>query len=176
MLLLALVLAATTAAAEPPRAWDGTLRYRVGHDPSWSARSLDESQWIEASFDKLPQPDDSLWVRLKLDLTEFKVKPGHPFGIYFGGMASHEIWWDGEKIGGGGVVGRTKASEVPGPIEAHYHVPDRLIAPGMHTVAIRMSVFHRGFSPVHGYWGIQLGNYDRIIAMRTRTAQSPSRR
>ena len=170
MLLLALVFAATAAAAERAP-WDGTVRYRIGDDPSWASPSLDESGWTNSAFHLLPEhPNDALWIRLKVDLTTFRVTPGHPFGIYWGGLASHEIWWDGEKIGGGGVVGRTKAAEVPGPIEAHYHVPDRLIGPGVHTIALRTSAFHRGFSPVNGYWGVGAGNYDRIIASRTSTA------
>jgi Histidine kinase len=170
MLLAALVLA-TTVAAAPPEPWDGTIRYQVGDDPAWASPAFDDSQWPAGVFESLPQkPNDVLWVRVKLDLRVFKVKAGHPFGIYFGGLASHELYWDGEKIGGGGVVGRTRDAERPGPVEAHYHVPDRLVAPGFHTVAVRMSAFHRGFSPMNGYWGITIGNYDRIIAMRTRTA------
>jgi hypothetical protein len=37
-------------------------------------------------------------------------------------------------------------------------------------VTMRMSAFHRGFSPLHGFWGVMAGNYDRVVAMRTRTA------
>ena len=154
-----------------PSPWDGTIRYRIGDSPSWASPTLDDSKWATATFDTLPQnPGDVLWVRVRLDLTTFKVKDGRPFGVYYGGLASHELFWDGEKLGGGGVVGRTKETEVPGPIEAHYYVPQRLIAPGVHTVALRMSAFHRGFSPVNGFWGILVGNYDRILASRTASA------
>jgi hypothetical protein len=122
----------------------------------------------------VPHPNDSVWLRWKIDLTDFERKPGRPFGLYFGALASHEIWWDGELIGRGGVVGRTKETETPGPVEAHYQVPDRLVTPAVHTVAIRASAFHRGFSPMNGYWALILGNYDRILEMRTRTAHLAS--
>lgn len=168
MLLAALLLAAT-AAADP---WDGTIRYRIGDDRSWSSPTLDDGAWTTARFETLPQkPGDALWVRVRFDLTEFKVKDGRPFGIYYGGLASHELFWDGVKLGGGGVVGRTAAQEVPGAIEAHYHVPQHLVGPGVHTLALRMSAWHRGFSPIHGFWGVSVGNYDRILAMRAGTAQ-----
>lgn len=155
-----LLLLATPASAEVT---DGWLHYRIGdEDGPWTTTR---------SFDTLPQkPGDVLWVRVPLDLTDYKRAPGRPFGLYYGGLASHELWWDGVKIGSGGVVGRTKEAEVPGPIEAHYQVPDALVGPGKHTVTMRMSAFHRGFSPIHGFWGIIIGNYDRIVAMRTRSA------
>ena len=171
MLLASLLLASTVAAAPAAEPWDGSLRYRVGDDRSWSSTKLDESQWTAGTFDKLPRDaKDAVWVRFDIDLREFKVAAGHPFGIYVGGMFSYELFWDGEKIGAGGVVGRSKAAETAGPIEAHFQVPDRLIAPGIHTVALRTSAFHRGFSPLYGYWGVMFGNYDRIVATRTRSA------
>ncbi|MBL8113896.1 MAG: histidine kinase [Acidobacteria bacterium] len=85
-------------------------------------------------------------------------------------MASHEIWWDGTLIGGSGVVGRTKEAEIPGRIESHYQVPDRLVTPGVHTIAVRASAFHRGFSPQAGYWELVGGNYDTILEARSRDA------
>jgi hypothetical protein len=161
-LFLAIVLFATTASAID---WDGP-RLRVGHDPSWSSPALDDSSWQQLSLNDVPQANDSIWLRWKIDLTKYKRAPGKPFGLYFGALASHEVWWDGELIGRGGVVGRTKDTEIPGPIEAHYQVPDRLATPGVHTVAVRASAFHRGFSPGNGYWALVVGNYDKIIAMR----------
>ncbi|HVS29823.1 MAG TPA: histidine kinase [Thermoanaerobaculia bacterium] len=161
---LAMLLFATTASA-----WDGP-RMRVGHDPAWASPQLDDSSWTPVDLNDVPQPNDSVWLRWTIDLTEFERKPGRPFGIYFAALASHEIWWDGELIGRGGVVGRTRETETPGPVEAHYQVPDRLVTPAVHTVAIRASAFHRGFSPRHGYWTLIAGNYDRILERRTGSA------
>jgi hypothetical protein len=150
-------------------AWDGP-HVRVGDDPAWSSPALDDSAWTRMEIESVPQPNDSVWLRWKIDLTDYKRAPGRPFGLYFGALASHEIWWDGELIGRGGVVGRTKETEVPGPIEAHYQVPDRLVTPGVHVVAIRASAFHRGFSPIHGYWSLIIGNYDKLVTMQTGSA------
>ena len=143
---------------------------RIGHDPSWSSPALDDSSWTRVELSDVPQTNDSVWLRWKIDLTEYKRAPGRPFGLYFAAIASHEVWWDGVRIGGSGVVARTKEGETPGLIEAHYQVPDRLVTPGVHTVAIRTSAFHRGFVPVHGYWSMMVGNYDRILSMRTNDA------
>lgn len=135
---------------------------RVGDQPSWQRVALD----------KVPHPGDAIWLRATVDLSKLDRRPARPLAIYFAGLASHELWWDGERIGGGGVVARTKYGEVPGPIEAHYQVPDRLASPTTtHTVVIRASAFHRGFVPRHGYWGIVLGDYDRIAMMRIASAR-----
>jgi len=106
-------------------------------------------------------------VRESVDLRKIKRAPGHPYGIYFAGLASHEVFWDGVRIGGGGVVGRTAAEEVPGPIEAHYAIPEQLATPGVHTLEMRSSAFHRGFTPLRGYWLLHVTDYDSIVHGRT---------
>ena len=55
--------------------------------------------------------------------------PRPPRAVYVAALASHEVWWDGTLIGRGGVVGAMPASEVPGPVEAWYGIPDSLSAP-----------------------------------------------
>ena len=102
---------------------------------------------------------------------EVAVPPGlrrefQPLGIYFGGLASHELIWDGEKIGQGGVVGCRAEDERPGPIEAHYQLPDRLAAPGTHRLEVRASALNRGFVPTIGYWAVVAGDYEEIVEMR----------
>ena len=161
-LILAILLFAATASAAP-QDWVGP-RVRIGDDPSWSSPTLDDSSWTLMEIEQVPQAKDALWMRWRIDLTNYKRAPGKPFGIYFAAMASHEIYWDGELLGRGGVVGRTKETEIAGPIEAHYHVPDRLATLAPHIVAIRASAFHRGFSPVRGYWALIVGNYDKLLA------------
>ena len=109
-------------------------------------------------------------VRETVDLREMKRVPGHPLAVYFAGLASHEAYWDGVRIGGSGVVGRTAAEEVPGLIETHYAIPEQLATPGLHTLELRASAFHRGFTPRHGYWQFGVIDYDRIVTARTRGA------
>ena len=171
-MLLALVLAAGVvhASGVPPAIYVEGPRMRIGHDPAWASPAYDDSSWPLVNLNDVPHPGDSVWLRWRVDLTKYQRPAGRPFAIYFGAIASHEIWWDGELIGRGGVVGRTKEEEIPGPIEAHYQVPDRLLTPAVHVVAIRGSAFHRGFSPLHGYWTIVLGNYDKIVTWRRERA------
>ena len=161
VVLAAFVFAlATTASAATPYVVIEQVEMRVGDDPSWQSTTLSE----------VPHPGDAIWLRAKVDLTDLERRPGRPLGIYFGGMASHELFWDGQRIGGGGVVARTKEGETPGPIETHYQIPDALASLTTHTVTIRASAFHRGFVPRNGYWTIIVSDYDRIAEMRTYSA------
>ncbi|HEV7240886.1 MAG TPA: histidine kinase [Thermoanaerobaculia bacterium] len=120
-------------------------------------------------FDDMSSVQEIGEVRFRqtIDLRKVERELGHPYGIYYGSLASHEIFWDGVRIGGGGIVGRTKAEEVPGPIEAHYAIPEHLATPGLHTLEMRSSAFHRGFSPAHGYWAVFVADYDAIVKSRT---------
>jgi hypothetical protein len=155
-----LILASLIAPVEGPR-------MRIGHDPSWASRSFDDASWPLVAIDDVPHRGDSVWLRWKVDLARFERTPGRPLGIYFAALASHELYWDGERIGGSGVVGRSKETEVPGAIQAHFYVPDRLATRGVHTVAIRASAFHRGFSPLHGYWDLAVGDYDTLVTSQS---------
>ena len=164
------------AVALPLRAADTTLvsldgfQMKVGHDDRWSSVDFDDRDWQRVDLKDVPATSDSVWLRKTVDTTKLVRKPGRPQALYFAAIASHEIWWDGERIGSGGVVGRTAGAEIPGPIEAHYQIPDRLAGPGVHLVAIRTAAFHRHFSPRRGYWAILIGDYDAIAALNTRSS------
>ena len=141
---------------------------KSGHDARWSTTGFDDSGWDVVDLKDVPALNDSVWLRKRVDTTKLHRRPDRPLGLYFAAIASHEIWWDGERIGAGGVVGRTAETETPGPIEAYYQIPDRLAAPGVHLLAVRTSAFHRHFQPRRGYWAILIGDYDRIAALNQR--------
>ena len=151
----------------------GRLAMRLGDDTSWSRPDLDDSQWAEVSLVDVPESAGVLWLRAPIEVGESATLPGHPFGVYFAALASHEIWWDGELIGRGGAPAATAEEERPGPIQAHYVVPDRLARPGRHVVALRLSAHHRHFRPSVGYWTLLAGDYDEILRV-SRSAASTS--
>lgn len=141
------------------------FRIHPGFDPRWTQPSFDDSTWRTTAFESIRETGE-ITLRDTVDLTKTRRVEGHPLALYVGGMFSYEIWWDGERIARGGVVGRTKAEEKPGPIEAHYQIPDRLAGPGPHSIVIRSSAFHRGFRPHHGYWAVFAADYDRVAGAR----------
>ena len=162
-----LVLTATLTGCSPGPAFDlinaRSFRIQAGDDPSWAAPDFDDGGWQRTTLAEVPEPEGILWLR-----TEIEVLPRHraenrPQGLHFSGMASYEIFWDGELVARGGVPAVRAEDEVPGPIQAHYVVPDRLAGPGRHEIAIRTSAHHRHFSPVVGYWALLVGDYDTIV-------------
>jgi hypothetical protein len=154
-----LLLTLLAAAAQALGVWTDEVDIRVGDGP-----------WVRGTLSDIPEVNDVVWLRARLDLREMKRTPGHPLAIYWGAMASHELWWDGVLLGKGGVVGHSKESEVPGPIEAHYQIPDALATPAVHTVLLRTSAFHRGFHPRNGYWTMGVADYDALLKALTHSA------
>ena len=135
---------------------------KVGDDPAWSSPDLDDSDWELVHLSDVPEADSVVWLRAEIELRPEHLVEGRPLGIFYAAMATHEIWWDGERIGRGGVVGGSAAEEVPGPVQAHYVIPPQLASPGVHALALRTSAFHRHFHPQVGFWVVILGEYDRI--------------
>ena len=171
MALLSVCLLVTTAGAEAAHAAE-ILRVqdfvmRTGDDPAWSTTGYDDADWQAVRFHDVPQTDSVVWLRTIVDLQPSHLAEGQPLGIYIAALASHEIWWDGELLARGGIVGSTPESEQPGPIQAHYLIPERLAAVGPHALAVRTSAFHRHFRPQTGYWYVFLGPYDRIARADT---------
>jgi hypothetical protein len=168
-MLLALLLFAATTQTMPLVSVED-VRVHAGDDVTWATPAFDDTSWPRMHLDEVPHPDDAVWIRARVDLTHLARAADHPLGIQFSGLASHELFWDGERIGGSGIVARTKAGEQPGRIETQVQVPDRLATAGMHTLAIRASAFHRGFRPRNGYWTVLVGDYDLLRDLHTRRA------
>jgi hypothetical protein len=169
MLLFLLLMAVQTPAASPVVLVE-EVRMHVGDDPTWATPQFDDGLWKLVAFEDVPHPNDVVWMRARVDLRPLERQPGHPIGIHFGGLASHELWWDGERIGGSGVVARNRSEERPGKLESQVQIPDRLATPAIHTLAVRASAFHRGFAPRNGYWNIVIGDYDLLRDLHTRRA------
>src|SRR5690349_9046672 len=157
-------------AAALPIVYVDEVRMHAGDNAAWASPVFDDSSWQRMPVDAVPHAGDAVWLRARVDLTSLQRDPHHPLGIQFSGLASHELYWDGVRIGGSGVVARTAVAEKPGRIETQVQVPDRLATPGVHTIAIRASAFHRGFQPRNGYWTILVGDYDLLRDLHTRRA------
>ena len=110
---------------------------KVGDDLRWAQPSWDDRDWPEVQFQLVPQANDIVWFRAKIRLLPGHFIAEHPLGVYFAALASHEIYWDVFLIGRGGKPARVAQNEVPGPIQTHYVLPERLATPGVHTIAIR---------------------------------------
>ncbi len=150
--LLLFGLLATAAQADrtglshlaPTDAWVGfpELRFQRGDDPAWARADYDDSAWTRLPANRLPSHDGVYWVRLRV-----RREPGEAErdAVIVAVVASYEIFWDGRRIGHSGVVGRTRAEEVAGPLDNVFRIPDELAGPGEHVIALRLSSQRTGF-------------------------------
>ncbi len=166
-LVLGTIGVLTVAGCESP-AFEGrfysTFSISTIDRPDNANESFEAASWRTVDLDVLPQPDPDpvLWLRTEVDLAPNDSRDGRPLGLAFGALASHEIYWDGERIGSGGIVGQRPDDEEPGPLEALYAIPDRLATPGRHVVALRTSAHHRGFRPRSGFWYLAIGDFEQL--------------
>lgn len=121
-------------------------RIKRGDDPSWADAELDESDWqlpqpkdgifYEGPFDDIP--DGIFWVRVKVVINANWVRRRID-SICNQIKGAREIYWDGRMIDSSGVVGLNRGSETPG-LNIHWaSIPEQLLTPGVHQIAVRVS-------------------------------------
>lgn len=152
-----LVLALLAAPAHAGTLDVASFRLQAGDDPRWAAPDFDDHAWPLTTLHDVTAAGGPLWLRATVELAPSR----EPRGVLFAGLASHELYWDGAPIGAGGVVGHDAASEVAGPIVMRHWIPGDP-APGRHTLALRLSAFHRNVPVAQPLWLVLVGSYDRL--------------
>ena len=111
---------------------------KLGDDPLWASPDLDHQNWDHSGF---TTEVGNYWVRCKIefppDIGTFQTP-----GIQVISTGSFEVFWDGQLIGKNGIVGKSKAEEVPGTFLSRFAIPDSLLEVGDHVVAFRVSNYH----------------------------------
>jgi hypothetical protein len=165
--LIAAAIGVAVPAGALPMVSQQTFRMNVGDNPRWADPALDDAAWPVVRLGDVPETDGIVILRAKVHLEAGDFVTGLPTAVFFGALASYELAWDGVVIGRGGRPSATPAEEIPGPIEAHWAVPDRLASDGEHLVALRCSAHHRHFHPGTGYWTLLIGSYDTVLKATT---------
>jgi sensor histidine kinase YesM len=57
-------------------------------------------------------------------------------------ITAYEIYWDGIKVTQNGTLGKNREDEIPGLFQCRSILPARLLAPGTHTLILRISNYH----------------------------------
>lgn len=167
MRFIALVMLIATAVVGARAAHGATIdldrvRVQAGDDPRWAAPDFDDAAWPSTTFSEVTAAGGPIWLRAAITVEPGAFAADRPIGILFAGLASHEVYWDGVRVGAGGVVGDAEAREVPGPIAARHWLPGQLAAPGRHVVALRLSAFHRNIPVRRPLWIVRVGSYDQL--------------
>jgi hypothetical protein len=125
---------------------------RGGH-PRGADPLVDDAAWPRELLWNVSR--EPLWIRIPIRLDAADTQ--RQLGVYVGALASHEVWWDGRRIGASG----TAASA--GPIDNFYPIDSR--AAGMHLLAIR--ILPGPDAPSRGFFqGIAIGDYPHLVRSR----------
>lgn len=102
---------------------------------SWAARHFNDKEWSE---DRGNTSSKIFWSRTHLDLRQIENEL-LPLGIQIETFGAFEVFWDGVFIGNNGQIPKNGKPEIPGTESSYYRIPDSLIKPGVHVVAMRSS-------------------------------------
>lgn len=173
---LALLLVATGSASAQSGVTrsrvEPTGRYRVGDDVRWAEPEWDDSDWERAPLGVPPDTAAVVWLRVRVTVGETDASAS-ALGLAVLAVAAREVYWDGVFIGRSGRVGADRASEVPGPIDALFPVPDSLSSSGPHVVAVRMSTFRRPASVHYYVQHVAVGDLRVLASVPLRAAVLP---
>ncbi|HWA24238.1 MAG TPA: histidine kinase [Lacunisphaera sp.] len=167
------------------------FRFKLGDDPRWSARDWDDSDWpVIGTTDGRPRPRLEVlparagvfWMRYRVERSTLpgyhpgvasylwpRDEPGAPINsIFLPGTLSYELYWDGRLIGRAGVVGNSRETEIPGPLDNTMLIPEELLGPGPHVVAMRASNYHYNFPADRVWVNLTMGNYTSRLKYEAR--------
>ena len=159
-LILAARLPAAAPADSPTPARSQDVRIMVGDDPRWAATDWDDRNWPKLNPRETPGRAGIYWVRWRVAwLGQHLVVPDaearerlralpadRPINAIRGATAcSFDFYWDGRLLLRNGVVGSSRAAEVPGRVDTLISIPSDLLGPGPHLAAVRISSYHFNF-------------------------------
>lgn len=109
--------------------------YKMGDHMTWAAKNYNDKDWSQIRGNT---SDKIFWSRTQLNLRKVENKL-QPLGLQIESFGSFELYWDGVLIGKNGKIPKNGKPEVPGTECSYYIIPDSLISPGFHTIAMRSS-------------------------------------
>ncbi|MFP3597173.1 histidine kinase [Chryseobacterium sp. SIMBA_029] len=131
--------------------------YKTGDDAAWAAKNYNDKDWSPSRGDT---SDRIFWSRTHLDLRPVE-NDLPPLGLQIESFGAFEVYWDGVLIGRNGQLPKNGNPEIPGTESSYYRIPDHLISPGLHTVAMRSS--QSLFPDMQRSIGFTIDHYPRLI-------------
>lgn len=136
---------------------DPVSLYKTGDDMTWASKNYIEKDW---STFRGNTADKIFWSRTHLDLRQVENQLT-PLGLQIESFGSFEVYWDGILIGKNGQLPKNGKPEQPGTESSYYRIPNNLISPGLHTVAMRSS---QSMHPnIQRSIGFKINNYATLL-------------
>src|SRR5262245_6289724 len=139
------------------------FRLYFGDHPRGAEPALDDAAWRGLDLARLPQQQGVYWIRGRIDISR-RSEQFRPLGIRISVLGSRELYWDGRLLGRSGLVGDSRQTEVPGPLDEPFLIPPDLGQPGSHLLAIRISNFHYALNLSRYFQGLDIADYNTLIA------------
>ena len=158
------------------------IRLKHGDDPRWAAPDWDDSDWTPIKFSEYPAQRGVFWVRIYMASPGNGLAQGEtrytyvwPQGtadapidaLFWSSVYSFELFLDGQRLEGGGVVGHDATTEKPGLLDHLVMIPEPLRARDRHVLAVRMSTFHYNFPSAEFSAGFQPVNFAERLRQET---------
>ncbi len=113
---------------------------RGGDAAEWARPDGDDASWISAGWQDFRSVAPGIrWYRASLYLLSAPGKTMMPAVRFVNLPMAVEVYWDGERLGENGRVGRDRASEKPGRVVWTVKIPPAAAGPGLHVLALRTS-------------------------------------
>ena len=142
--ILFLFLWLPAPAMAQPVVWPDWFEVRVcpaGADPS-VAPDFDAPDCETMAGHEIDPQGRLVWARFIFELDADQIDALAPAGLYVSAKASSRIWLNGELAGENGMPGLGAAQEIPGRMDAVFHVPAARLQAGENTVIALMSSHH----------------------------------
>ena len=130
---------------------------KMGDNLEWAAPNYDDSNWLESVE---PVANKGVfWSRLKTSFSPTKnARKG--MGIKIGSNSTYEAYWDGQYIGTNGDFDPNSVIKKPGKYFEFFHLPDSLVGPGEHVLALRAE---KSYVNPHFHSYAQIDNYFNLL-------------
>jgi DNA-binding LytR/AlgR family response regulator len=106
-----------------------------------------------------------IWAEGIVDVPEGFAN-GRPLGLFISAAASSEAFVNGVAIGANGAPSPLKANEIPGRMDAVFHIPDGLLREGQNRITLRLSSHHGAIRLRHPTHIVAIGIFAEPAAIR----------
>ncbi|MGM0443852.1 MAG: sensor histidine kinase, partial [Fibrobacterota bacterium] len=112
-------------------------RTQKGDSLAWKDRIYKDSRWEKKITSNLFTKASHTWYRRNISISE-NIAPTQNISLYIPILLSaYEVYWDGQLVGRSGRISTHEDTFQAGRLSQYHIIPDSLVRPGIHTIAIR---------------------------------------
>lgn len=161
LLFIVLALLSTNTCMAQSQYYD-KVKFKLGMIENCGATDLDDSDWQYTHVAKLPQ-NQALCTRIDINIDHQKRSDNNALSIHM--LASRAVYFDGKLIATDGKISAKPNEEIPGPVDSINLIPQQLLTPGDHLLALQISNHHIGESISRWFYTVALVNFEQAVTL-----------